>query len=56
MAEQDIPAAPWWLITRQGWTLIFDAMIGACLRRLGQQGLARLFHQDLLNIGFRTYS
>ena len=50
MAEQDVPLTLQYATVRHGWTLIFDAMIGACLT-MGKRTLADRFHEDLLSIG-----
>lgn len=50
MARSDVPPLPQYTAVRQGWTLILDAMIGACLLD-GRRTLAEGYHQELLSMG-----
>ena len=50
MARSDMALRPEHAVVRHGWTLILDAMVGACLTA-GRRPLAEQFHQELLDIG-----
>ena len=50
MARHDIPFLPQYSVVRHGWSLILDAMVGACLT-LGRRTLAAQFHQEMLEMG-----
>ena len=50
MARHDIPLLPQYSVVRHGWSLILDAMVGACLT-LGRRTLATQFHQEMLEMG-----
>ena len=50
MARQDVPFLPQYSVVRHGWSLILDAMVGACLT-VGNRRMAEDFHQELLDMG-----
>ena len=50
MARQDIPLLPQFSVVRQGWSVILDAMVGACLV-VGNRPLAMQTHRELLDMG-----
>ncbi|KAL6862661.1 hypothetical protein ACO1O0_002898 [Amphichorda felina] len=50
MARSDVPLMPEYAVVRFGWTLILDAMVGACLT-LGNRSRADKYHQQLLDMG-----
>lgn len=50
IAEHDVTLMAQYPTVRHGWTLILDAMVGACLT-VGKRALAGRFHQELLSIG-----
>lgn len=49
-AERDTPLSSYNLSARDGWSYIYDAMIGACLT-FGKRTLAGQYHERLLSIG-----
>ncbi|KAL2159486.1 hypothetical protein VTH06DRAFT_2491 [Thermothelomyces fergusii] len=50
MARNDVPPLPQYAVVRYGWSLILDAMIGACLAH-GRRAMAEEYHQELLAMG-----
>ncbi|KAL8812432.1 MAG: hypothetical protein Q9200_001039 [Gallowayella weberi] len=50
MARQDVALVPQYPSVRDGWSLILDSMIGACLT-IGNRNAASEFHQQLLQMG-----
>jgi pentatricopeptide repeat protein len=50
MARADVPYLPQFESTRQGWILILDAMVSACLNT-GDRPTAMHYHQELLDMG-----
>ncbi|KAL8999256.1 MAG: hypothetical protein Q9188_005916 [Gyalolechia gomerana] len=49
-AKQDVPLLPQHSSVRDGWSLILDSMVGACLT-VGNRAAAFKYHQELLQIG-----
>ncbi|KAI4188928.1 MAG: hypothetical protein L6R41_001814 [Letrouitia leprolyta] len=50
IAQQDIPLLPQYSPVRDGWSLILDSMVAACLT-VGDRTAASEYHQELLQIG-----
>ncbi|KAL8942280.1 MAG: hypothetical protein Q9216_001753 [Gyalolechia sp. 2 TL-2023] len=49
-AKQDVPLLPQYPLVRDGWSLILDSMVGACLT-VGNRAAALEYHEKLLQIG-----
>lgn len=50
IAQQDVPLLPEYSSVRDGWSLILDSMVAACLT-VGDRKAASEFHQELLQLG-----